>query len=267
MLQLYVHNMNKMNKDAKITKMKNRRFLTLIIIIGLMVLFVTSGFVVWGINPAMPMPEAIAALQSDPQVSVTSAKRLTFTPAAAQPDTGFIIYPGGHVDYRAYAPTARQIAAHGYLVVIAPMPFNLAVFNPGAAQEIIAAYPEIQNWVVGGHSLGGAMAANFARNNPGSVKGLVLWASYPATSDDLSASILNVVSIYGTRDGLATVEQIDSSLALLPDETTWIAIEGGNHAQFGWYGIQAGDNQAAISRQAQQEQIISATVNFLGNLK
>lgn len=245
--------------------MKKRRLLT-IFIIGLVVL-VASGFVAWGNTPARPMPEAINALQSDSQVTVATENWLTFTPAASQPVTGLIIYPGGHVDYRAYAPTARQIAAQGYMVVIVKMPLALAVLDPNAAQEVIAAHPEIQNWVVGGHSLGGAMAANFARNNPDSVDGLVLWASYPASSDDLSTSMLKVVSIYGTLDGLATGDQIGSSRALLPGSTTWVAIEGGNHAQFGWYGNQVGDLQATISRLDQQAKIISATLTLLERIQ
>jgi len=147
------------------------------------------------------------------------------------------------------------------------MPLNLAVLNPGAAHDVIAAYPQIQRWAVGGHSLGGAMAANFAKNNPEAVQGLVLWAAYPASSDDLSASSLSVLSIYGTLDGLATGEKINASRALLPEDTTYVPIEGGNHAQFGWYGEQSGDNTAAITRQVQQDQIIQATVALLNSLR
>jgi len=150
--------------------------------------------------------------------------------------------------------------------VIAPMPLNLAVLAPGKAADVIAAYPAIQRWAVGGHSLGGAMAANFAKNNPGKVEGLILTASYPASSDDLSQSNLKVVSIYASLDGLATGPKIDASRALLPTTTIWVKIEGGNHAQFGWYGAQAGDNPAAISRAAQQETTIQASIDLLASL-
>ena len=76
-----------------------------------------------------------------------------------------IFYPGGRVDPRSYAPAARAIAAQGYLAVITPMPLNLAVFTPGRAAQVIAAYPEIHTWAIGGHSLGGAMAANFSHKS------------------------------------------------------------------------------------------------------
>jgi pimeloyl-ACP methyl ester carboxylesterase len=130
----------------------------------------------------------------------------------------------------------------------------------------MAAYPEIDDWAVGGHSLGGAMAARFAYQNPAAVQGLVLWAAYPASTDDLSSQDVRVTSIYGTRDGLATGDKIAASRPLLPPDTTWVAIEGGNHAQFGWYGPQSGDNPATISREDQQAQIVAATLAQLLSL-
>jgi hypothetical protein len=239
------------------------------IILGLfslvLVLFL-AGFVVWGETPAQPMPEAVAALTSDTQVTVTSGDWLVFTPTATQPTTGFIIYPGGRVDYRAYAPAAHQIAAQGYLVIIVRMPLNLAVFGINKAQAVQSAYPQIQHWAIGGHSLGGSMAASYAKTHLTTIQGLVLWASYPASSDDFSTSSLQVVSIYGSQDGLATGEKIDASRALLPPGTVWVEISGGDHAQFGWYGPQAGDNPASISRTDQQAQVVAATLTMLKTL-
>ena len=95
------------------------------------------------------------------------------------------------------------------------------------------------------------------------MQGLVLWASYPASSTDLSDSDLQVVSIYGTRDGLSTLEDIESSRSLLPADTIWVPIEGGNHAQFGSYGKQSGDMEPTISAQEQQRQIVQTTVDLL----
>ncbi len=132
-----------------------------------------------------PMPEALAALESDELVTVETEPWLIFTPTESTPTTGFIFYPGGKVDYRSYAPQARAIAEAGYLVIIPEMPLNLAVFNANAANDIITAYPDIENWAIGGHSLGGAMAAKYVYDNPDTMNGLVLWASYPAGSNDL----------------------------------------------------------------------------------
>ena len=154
----------------------------------------------------------------------------------------------------------------GYLVVIPPMPINFAIFGVNKADEVIAAHPEVSQWAVGGHSLGGAMAATYAKKNLSKVKGIIFLASYPASSDDLSTSGLKVSSIFGTLDGLATGAKIDASRSLLPADTTWVAIEGGDHAQFGWYGPQQGDNPATISRPSQTDQIVTAAVNLLVSL-
>ncbi|MEZ4737454.1 MAG: alpha/beta fold hydrolase [Caldilineaceae bacterium] len=102
-------------------------------------------------------------------------------------------------------------------MVIVPMPLNLAAFAPNRAQEVIAAYPTIQQWAIGGHSLGGAMAAAFAADHPDAVDALILWASYPGQQDSLARrSDLAVTSIYGTQDGLATVEKLEAARSLLP---------------------------------------------------
>ncbi|HVP21898.1 MAG TPA: alpha/beta hydrolase [Anaerolineaceae bacterium] len=241
-----------------------RNFLALI---GLILVLFGAGFLVWGETPAQPMPEDLAALQSDAQVTVTSGQSLVFTPVTSQPTTGFIIYPDGQVGYRAYAPAAHQISAQGYLVVIMPMPLNLAIFGVNTAHDMQAAYPQIRHWAIGGHSLGGAMAATFAKTHPGAVQGLALWAAYPASSDDLSNSELHVVSIFGSQDVLATGEKIEASHQLLPVNTTWVQINGGNHGQFGWYGDQAGDNPASISRSYQQAQVVTTTLGMLEGLK
>ena len=133
------------------------------------------------------------------------------------------------------------------------MPLYLAVLDANAAAEVIAAYPAIEHWAIGGHSLGGSMAATFT-DQSSDIDGLVLWASYPSESNDLSDREITVSSIYGTLDGLATPEKVSAAEPLLPSDTVWVPIEGGNHAQFGWYGPQEGDNPATISREEQQMQ-------------
>jgi pimeloyl-ACP methyl ester carboxylesterase len=232
-------------------------------ILLLIPVLLVGGFIVWAMTPLGPMPEALAALESDAQVQVEQGQWYVFRPVEGSPDTGIILYPGGRVDPRSYAPQAHALAAAGYLAVIVPMPLNLAVFNPEAAAQVMAAYPEITDWAAGGHSLGGAMAANFARQNPELLDGLFFWAAYPASSDDLSGLDLAVISIYATLDGLMTGAEVEASRARLPADTAWTAIEGGNHAQFGWYGDQPGDNPATISREQQQAQVLEAMLLFL----
>lgn len=233
--------------------------------LGILFLVGIIGFLVWALNPQGPSEEALAALQSDALAQVEqSADWILFRPREGQTSTGFIFYPGGRVEYRSYAPHLKDIAARGYLVVLVPMPLNFAFLAPDKAAEVIAAYPQIEKWVVGGHSLGGAMAAGFAGRNPDVVTGLVLWAAYPG--EDISGIDLPVLSIFATEDGLASVKKIEASRATLPSDTIYVSIQGGNHARFGSYGEQAGDNPASISSSEQRRQVVAATVSFLTSL-
>lgn len=240
------------------------------LLLGTAVLLVVifAAALVWSVrstSDAEPVVEAY--LQSSNAVSIASDRWLTFQPAGTVPEVGFIFYPGGNVDYRAYAPALFQIAERGFLVVGVKMPLNLAVLDWKQALDVIEAHPEVESWVVGGHSLGGTMAARFANRYTEQVDGLVLWAAYPADADDLTESGVGVVSIYGTLDGLAQAGEITASAALLPADTTWVPVDGGNHAQFGFYGPQQGDNPATISREEQQAQVVDATAAFLAQFE
>lgn len=235
----------------------------------LIVLLLTIlGFVAWAEFPPSAMPEAVAALQSDASVTVNDRLWVEFMPTGQQPTAGFIFYPGGRVDPLAYSPALHEIAKAGYYAVIVPMPLNLAILAPNRADDVMAAHPEIQHWAIGGHSLGGVFAASYAFNHPDKVHGLVLWASYPQASTSLAGrDQLQVTSIYATNDGLTTASDIEQSKAYLPQQTHFVAIEGGNHGQFGWYGVQSGDNPATISREEQQTQTVAATLTLLQNVQ
>jgi len=240
-----------------------RRALWIAAILIVLLALATAGFAAWALVVPAPMPEALSALTSSETVRVQSEPYLTFAPAEGAA-RGLIVYPGGRVDPRAYAPVAQAIASSGFQVVIVPMPLNLAVFAPGSARAVMAEYPQIDAWFIGGHSLGGAMAANYVARNPDCCAGLILWAAYPAESDDLSQrQTLPVLSVYGTLDGLATRDKIQDSQLLLPPDSRFVPIAGGNHAQFGWYGPQEGDNPATLAHTEQMRQIVDATLQFM----
>ena len=253
-------------------KSKGRRIWRIVGMVALVVLVLlilgAGAFVIWGLNAAPAMPEALAAMQSDATVTVTEADWIEFSPAAGSATTGFIFYPGARVDPKAYAPALRALAEQGYFAAVTPMPLNFAILAPNRADAVIAAHPEIEHWFIGGHSLGGATSAIYADQHPGALDGVVFWAAYPPESNSLaSRTDLVVSSISGTLDGLATPAKIDASKPFLPASTQFVAIEGGNHAQFGWYGDQAGDNPATISREDQQGQVVAATLAALGDTR
>lgn len=223
-------------------------------------------FVAWA-NDALPADNvALQALESNEQVIITNEDSglITFQPANTEFDTGFIFYPGGRVDYRAYAPVLSQVAERGYFVALVHAPLNLAFFDTDAADQVMGLFPDIDQWVVGGHSLGGVTAASYAEKHLDGVAGLILWASYPA-NDALVDSNIKAIAIYGTND-MEGDQQIKIVNARLPSDTQFVTIEGGNHAQFGSYGPQPGDRPATISAEEQWREATDITVRFLESL-
>lgn len=235
------------------------------ILLGLIIVAVIAslGFVLWAETPLNAAPEALAALQSDSNVIVTSSRYVTFKPVNSEATVAFVFYPGGRVDYRAYAVPLHKIAEKGFMVILLPVRLNLAFFDVNAADRAIADFPQIKHWILGGHSLGGVAAALYASKHT-NLDGIVFWASYPA-DDSLRNTKLKVLSIYGTQD-MGGMEQFDKSRAMLPADAQFVVIDGGNHGQFGDYGFQPGDKQATITRADQQTAVVDATVQFLQSL-
>lgn len=223
------------------------------------------GFVWWGLTPLGPSDEALVALQSNDTVAVSKIDGIWyFTPKDSAAKTGYIFYSGGHVDARSYALYARDVAANGYLVAIPEMPLSLAVFGIHRATSVINSHPEIEHWGIGGHSLGGAMAASYAAGNSNKISGLILLAAYPASGSDLSNSGLSVASLYGTLDTVLNRASLEAGRKLLPTDTTYTELDGGNHAQFGSYGPQPGDTaKPAMSSDEQRNAATSATIRVL----
>ncbi len=224
-------------------------------------------FLGWALWIPSPMPEALEAMTSSETVEVRTEPTLTFLPKAGKPKAGVVIYPGARVDPRSYAPLGRRLAEAGCLAAIPSVRLNMAVFEPDAAARVIAENPDIENWFAAGHSLGGTMAARFAEADPSRFRGVIFLGSYPLAASHLKDSGLAVLSIYGTLDGVSQPRAVRAAELVLPANTVWVAIEGGNHAQFGYYGDQSGDNAAAISREEQQRQTAEAIISFLGSLK
>ena len=235
------------------------------LIIGILAIFVigTVGLVGWATLSAQEATERALMVLQDNGVQREDGQ-LVFRPDSP-PTRGLIYYPGGLVDPEAYAVTAQGIADAGYLVVIPKMPLNLAFLGINRADGIRAAYPEIESWVIGGHSLGGAMAAEYARNNVDSLDGLIMFASYPANYADYVDFPIPILTLIGSRDPGAP--QQEAFYEAIAASATRVVIEGGNHRQFADYSFQNGDGIATISAAEQQDQIIAATVQFLDTLE
>lgn len=177
------------------------------------------------------------------------------------PVNGLIFYPGGKVEAIAYEPLLRALASEGMLCVLVEMPFNLAVFDMNAAEGIQEEFPEVTNWYLGGHSLGGSMAASYLADNASDYAGLILLGSYSTT--DLSETELSVLSIYGSEDGILNLEKYAECRANLPGDFTEVVLEGGCHAYFGMYGAQEGDGTPMITQEDQIRKTADAVTQFV----
>ena len=177
---------------------------------------------------------------------------------------GFLYYPGGKVDCDAYAPLLSECASEGILCVIVKMPFNLAVFGINKGLDVLEILPyDVDNWYIGGHSLGGSMAANCAANHPGMFNGIIFLASYSS----IDVSDYRVLSIYGSEDEVMEHRNYEKYKKNFPNEYSKnlieIIIDGGNHSGFGMYGTQKGDGIATISNVDQIKITADSIIDFI----
>jgi len=233
-------------------------------------IWITFGvlFSLWMVNSFRAHGFDRTILESDQTVNVEKTDQyIRFQPVENPQPTAFIFLPGGMVAPEAYAPMSRAISEQGFNVFILKLPFGSAPLDSQEADvmrqalEIIDSNASIQYWTVGGHSRGAAIASRFADLHEGSFDGLILiGTSHPKEEAfDLSDTDLSVTKVYATNDGLASTDEVEANALYLPDDTSWILIEGGNHSQFGYYGSQLGDNAATISRERQQELTVDAS--------
>lgn len=241
-----------MENDSKLLgKIK----IALIILVCILAALVTAGVMyVRDYYPAEEMAREAMASDSGAAVEQINDKTMVFLPGEGEPAAGFIFYPGGKVEYTAYAPLLHALAQQGVLCVLVEMPFNLAVLDVDAAEGIQEKFPEIQDWYIGGHSLGGSMAAGYVAEHLEEYKGLILLAAY--STEDLSGSGLKVVSVYGSEDGVMNMKKYQDNRSNLPGDTREYVIEGGCHGQFGCYGVQEGDGIPAISGEEQRRSAV-----------
>lgn len=179
-----------------------------------------------------------------------------------EPQAGLIFYPGGKVEHTAYAPLLRACAERGILCALVKMPGNLAVLDQNAADGLARQHPEVGAWYIGGHSLGGAMAAGYAAAHADDLDGLILLAAY--STEDIGSAGLRVLSVYGSADGVMDRGRYAECLPNLPDGFTEVVLDGGCHAQFGSYGAQDGDGKPTMSADEQLRQTADCIAQFIG---
>lgn len=242
-----------------LTSRKRKRIIILIMVVA--VLFAACAIYVSDYYHADM--SAIEDMEFASELSVESETwedgTLVFTPEEAE--TGLIFYPGGKVEHSAYTPLMEALASEGILCVLVEMPFRLAVLDMNAAEGIPEAFPEVERWYLGGHSLGGSMAASYLASHTEDFDGLILLGSY--STADLSGTELSVLSVYGSEDGVLNREKYAEYRPNLPEGFTETVVEGGNHAYFGAYGEQDGDGTATVTPAEQLRQTVEAILTLL----
>jgi pimeloyl-ACP methyl ester carboxylesterase len=223
------------------------------------------------LKPFTALEPALTAMESTGTVRVEEAPTsITLLPGLDMNSTGLFFQPGAKVDARAYAAVLRPLADAGYTVVIAKQPLGIAFLATGAFETARDANPDVTQWVVSGHSLGGTVAAMDAdahdQDAQAPVTGLLLYASYPAS--DISRSLVSrVLSISGSEDGLATPADIEDSRLNLPQDSEFEVIDGAVHAFFGDYGLQPGDGIPTIDHDEARSQIAKLSLDFVSAQK
>ena len=220
-------------------------------IAGLVIAVIIAGLIaasLWYVSDYYQADEEMVRYylaQSNP--SVTSFDHGLFLDGEGT-ETALIFYPGGKVEYTAYLPLLNRLAASGVDCFLVRMPANLAFLDMNRAKNIMASY-SYDHWYLAGHSLGGVAAAFSAARSESPADGLILLAAYPVKA----LPDMDVLELYGSRDTVLNRERLAKGDSYLPPNAVVMEIPGGNHAQFGNYGIQEGDGEAEISAQVQQE--------------
>lgn len=228
--------------------MSRRKKQVLVVLLVIAAVILAGG--IWYVNDYYRADmEAIELFASEKRISAEVLDDNTIIFAPEEADTGLIFYPGGKVEYTAYMPLMQECAEQGILCVLVEMPLNLAVLDIDAADGIQEQYPQITEWYIGGHSLGGSMAASYLEKNIDDYEGLVLLGAY--STADLSDTNIKVLSVYGSEDNVLNHEKYEKYKSNLPDDYEEVIIEGGCHAYFGMYGMQSGDGIPSVTNEEQ----------------
>jgi len=196
-----------------------------------------------------------ASTQAKSYVETDTPRELTFGKKTS--DVGFIFYQGAKVDAAAYSYYGKQLAKDGHFVVIPKLPFRIALLDSNEGLDIIEEYPQIKKWYLIGHSLGGSAASTIVEQHP-KIKGIIFLASYPIDSIDVPS-----LTIYGGRDGVLPVADIEKSKQDVRKDAVFHEIKQGNHANFGMYGRQKGDNSSSLTSKEQQDESLDEIKRFI----
>ncbi len=208
-------------------------------------------------------------MTSDLYVEVTETNDyIAFMPTVHSDEkvpAGYIFYPGAKVEEKAYSELMYEVAKNsGIFTVIVKMPLRFAFFDINKANKVMDAYKEkVNNWYIGGHSLGGAMATSYLEKNQDKFQGFILLGAY-TTADFSSNENLWGMTIYGSNDYVLNRNSYAKAKDKMPKHNFEYVVEGGNHANFASYGKQKGDGEATITKDRQIALTALKMIEFIG---
>ena len=217
--------------------------------ISILLVVSVSGFFIWASEYYHAEDVVVAAVQGDSTMKVVD--NLTILSPSVPSKTGIIFYPGAKVEAISYLPLLEKLKSEGYTCVLVEMPLNMAIFDADAADKVFGQFADIEHWYLAGHSMGGAMASDYASKHPDQVEGLIVLGAY--VYGDYPPE--KALTVYGTFNA-----NLEKNIHYTDNI---VKIEGGNHAQFGNYGKQKGDPDATISAEKQQAITVEAIVKFI----
>ena len=241
---------------------KKRKLLIIISAVVTTVAVLVSSFFIYVGDYYHADQDAIEVFTAANNIKATQKDDGALIFGAEDSEYGFIFYPGGKVEHTAYIPLMQSLAENNVFCVLLKMPFNLAVFDISAADGIKEQYPKIKNWYMGGHSLGGSMAASYLADHAEKYEGLILLGSY--STADLSQTDLDVLSVFGSEDKVMNRKKYEENKSNLPSDLTEYVIDGGCHAYFGMYGAQDGDGTPSITNATQIRLTVENIVKMMG---
>jgi hypothetical protein len=231
--------------------MKKRSLKIILVSLLSLIAILLLGFYMYTLDYSKSDDSVKALISTSNNIEVD--KNITTVTSTIQTDEsiGLIFYPGGKVESSAYLPLLEKISQRGITCFLVDMPLNLAIFDLDAATTVMESHSEIDRWYLAGHSLGGAMASSYVKDNYENLDGLILLAAYP-----LNDAPIDTICIYGSFDTVLDQTKLDGV-------SNKFEISGGNHAYFGNYGKQKGDGVAAITREEQQDITLNKIMEFI----
>lgn len=220
------------------------------------------GFLIWNWTTFQSRGLPKGVLESGNGMRVTQNKdQIIFKSDVTTSKLEVIFFQGAMTDPKAYAPLCRSLAQQGFTCHLIKMAGRLPIKDYKKIYRLFDL--QAGNYVIGGHSQGGKIAAQVVFENPNVFKGLFLLGTSHPRDISLANHTLPMLKLYAAKDGLASVKEVLANQDKLPTQAELVLIEGGNHSQFGYLGQLFMDERPQISRYEQQKQTLEHLANFL----